>query len=89
MADTPVESKIALTEVAISLTVDPAAAVTVELPKIPCTVKVSACIRLVSVCQLLHMHLSAKLEFIPVVSVLSETALKAPKASILIDDTDN
>ena len=35
MADTPVESKTALTEVAISLTVDPSAAVTVELPKIP------------------------------------------------------
>ena len=35
MAVTPVESKTALTEVAISLTFDPSAAVTDELPKMP------------------------------------------------------
>ena len=46
MAVTPVESKTALTEVAISLTFDPSAAVTDELPSIPWIVNDSACTRL-------------------------------------------
>ena len=61
IALTPVESNTAFTDVAISLTVEPAAAVTDELPKIPCMVKLSDWTRLASLVLSTAYALSAKL----------------------------
>ena len=89
------ESKTALTEVAISLTLDPAAAVTDELPRIPWIVNDSACTKFASDVSETAYAFNAKLSLstalfaISVVSVPCDDALYAPILSNLIEEIDN